>query len=388
MLNLEKIDYYKGDYAEARMRGEQALLCYQALADRPGEAIALTHLANVVTDQGDYATAIGQYQQALAIHRETGDRYAEGIVLHNLADTYREDGQYAMAADYFDQVLTLCRSIADQQGEGQVLSSLGVLHLEQGKYTAASRYYAEAYAICHFIGAQHTAAMVRGEQGLTYHYQGDYERAATCYTESLALCIALGDQRGTAHVLALQSLLAHHQGNNETAFALSQHALEHVRIYDLIYEGGNALLYHGHALVALGLLANATTTYTDALALFEDIGHAHQAQEARAGLARVCLTQDNVLGAYDHIKVILDYLYVHPWLYGTDEPFRVYLTCAQVLQASGDDRAVEILQTGTHLLHERATQIEDDHLRCSYLNSVAAHRELLATARSGGWMLY
>jgi hypothetical protein len=36
------------------------------------------------------------------------------------------------------------------------------------------------------------------------------------------------------------------------------------------------------------------------------------------------------------------------------------------------------------LLQERAAQIEDDQLRRSFLENVAAHRELLAAQQSGG----
>jgi hypothetical protein len=73
----------------------------------------------------------------------------------------------------------------------------------------------------------------------------------------------------------------------------------------------------------------------------------------------------------------LDQLELCPTLDGTDEPLRVYLTCYRVLRANGDPRAREILDAGYRLLQERATHINDEKLRRSYLESVATHREIV-----------
>ena len=62
----------------------------------------------------------------------------------------------------------------------------------------------------------------------------------------------------------------------------------------------------------------------------------------------------------------------------TLEPLRVYLTCYQVLQANGDPRAQDVLNTAYTLLQERAANIEDLALRRSYLENVPYHREIVA----------
>ena len=73
---------------------------------------------------------------------------------------------------------------------------------------------------------------------------------------------------------------------------------------------------------------------------------------------------------------ILDQLKTRPTLDGTDEPLRVYLTCYLVLRANHDPRAREILDAAYRLLQERATHIDDEELRRSFLENVAAHREI------------
>ncbi|MCI0478606.1 MAG: hypothetical protein L0Y55_20385, partial [Anaerolineales bacterium] len=61
---------------------------------------------------------------------------------------------------------------------------------------------------------------------------------------------------------------------------------------------------------------------------------------------------------------------------GTDEPFRIYLTCYRVLRANQDARADTILRTAQNLLQERAARISDETARRSFLENVPHHREL------------
>jgi hypothetical protein len=98
--------------------------------------------------------------------------------------------------------------------------------------------------------------------------------------------------------------------------------------------------------------------------------------EAQAGLARVALAQEDPAQALAHVEDILEHLKTGT-LDGTYEPFRIYLTCVQVLEAVDDERAGEVLRTAKRLLHQRAATIEDEQLRRSFLENVPAHRALI-----------
>ena len=106
------------------------------------------------------------------------------------------------------------------------------------------------------------------------------------------------------------------------------------------------------------------------------MGQHHMTTEPLAGLARVYLDQDNLNEAQANVEEILDYLKSHT-IEGTKEPFRIYLTCYQVLKANQDPRAEEILETMNKLLQERASKIDDEDLHNSYLENVAVHREII-----------
>lgn len=61
---------------------------------------------------------------------------------------------------------------------------------------------------------------------------------------------------------------------------------------------------------------------------------------------------------------------------GTDEPLRISLTCYQVLQATGDLRAAEVLATAHATLTEQAAKISDAQMRRSFLENVPYHRAI------------
>ena len=62
---------------------------------------------------------------------------------------------------------------------------------------------------------------------------------------------------------------------------------------------------------------------------------------------------------------------------GADFPLAAYLACFKVLEAVDDPRAQETLNTAHSLLQDQAAKIEDEALRRSFLENVAAHREIV-----------
>jgi hypothetical protein len=72
-----------------------------------------------------------------------------------------------------------------------------------------------------------------------------------------------------------------------------------------------------------------------------------------------------------------------PSLEGAEDDLKVFLACYQVLQASEDPRAAHILSQAHRLLQERAAKISDEKLRRSFLENVAAHREIISEFAKG-----
>lgn len=85
----------------------------------------------------------------------------------------------------------------------------------------------------------------------------------------------------------------------------------------------------------------------------------------------------------EHVDEILAHLASGGTLDGTIAPFQVYLTCYRVLEANGDPRAPEVLAMAHAKLQERAARITDKVMRRSYLENVAAHREIVQSSTEG-----
>jgi tetratricopeptide (TPR) repeat protein len=214
-----------------------------------------------------------------------------------------------------------------------------------------------------------------------FHCQGDYTTAKTYYGQALSTHHETSSRESEARVLNSMSLLFHHLDDDETACEYGQQALHIARELDLLLLQAAASTHIGHALAGLGQLTEAADAYRQALDLRRELDQLHLATEPLAGLARVSLTQADLVQAYTYVEEILGHLEKGS-LVGTEEPCQVYLTCYWVLKASRDPRASAILETAHCFLQERAAKIADQELRRSFLENVAAHREIVSEWRT------
>ena len=123
-------------------------------------------------------------------------------------------------------------------------------------------------------------------------------------------------------------------------------------------------------------MAEAADVYRQALDIRHELGEHNVAMETLAGLTRVTLAQGNLDQAQAYVEEILSYLETDS-LEGTHEPFRVHLTCYRVLCANQDPRAQAVLNRAHHLLQKQAAKISDEEMHRSFLENVAAHREIV-----------
>ena len=180
----------------------------------------------------------------------------------------------------------------------------------------------------------------------------------------------------------LRGQIAYHRGDPQAAVQSADRALAVIEDAGgprmqgwLPWTQTSALIVRAHARVATDNLDAAVDDYRDALSIKIVAGPRTVAVDARAGLARVAMRKGNLARAMDTVEAILNVL-ADRSLDGAMEPLRIRLTCIRVLDAAGDPRADEILETAHSLLMARAKGIEDETHRLSYLGNVQAHREI------------
>lgn len=364
---------------EALAKYEQALSLARALSDRRLEALCLNGLGRSLLSWGNVEKAIAWHERALHLFRELGDRGGEAWTLRCLGTAFTDLGRLAQASRCYQESAAIAREIGDRRTETVILQHLAVIADRQGEYGTARAYCERVLQLARAMGDRDMELTIQINLSISADYVGDYEGAMSYARQALRIARDAGARERETVVLANLALHAHHLGDNEGAREYSQQALQLAQKEGIRTLEAYALDFLGHALLELGDPEGAAHAYREALALRQTLDQPHMAVESRAGLARVALAQGDLAEARGQVEEIIAYLREHEVLEGPEEPLRVYQTVYQVLKvALQHDCALEILERAHTLLRERAAKITDEPMRRSFLENVAAHREIAA----------
>ncbi len=366
---------------------------YDAAIDAARNAIRLSESAEL-PDRSAAAEASGYLQWGRALVRKGAYKSAETYLgralrlssgptlqriraasLRSLGNAHHGTGHYISAVQFYKRALSLSQTLGDRQSEGALLANLGLAAHHQGVYCDARTYYEDALQVAREIGDRGSESLALINLGYVFDQQGAYAHAQPLYRKCLHIAREIGDRQGESIALACLGLLFHHLGDDQPATKFSRQAASIAReIGDRRVEG-YALTRLAHALLGLGRVQAAEDAYRRAILVRRQLGERSRLIESQAGLARTQLARGSLAEAQDLVEEILHGLEATP-LNDTDEPFRIYLTCYQVLRACGDSRARPLLEYAYCMLQSRAAELRDDNLQRSFLWEVAAHREI------------
>jgi diguanylate cyclase (GGDEF)-like protein len=372
--------WHQGMYADAQQHLERAAAIAQRLQLQQIHADSVRRLSRVTCEMGKYAEARDYGEQSLAICRTLGERQREARTLNDLGIVADSQGDYVASKTYYERSLQLHREIGDQPGEAGALMNLGAVAADQGEYSQAEHYLEQALHLFREAGNPRDESIVLENLGDSARWQGDVAHATTCYEHALRICRRIGDLQGQSFMLGNLGLVAHQRGDYYAARSYSQQALDIAQEIGDSRARGNALTYLGHALRGLEIFVEATATYQQAIQLYRELELPHLAADALSGLAQIALRNGDYVAALAHIAPILEHL-EQGTLDGTAEPFRIYLTCYQVLKAQEHAQTQDILHRAFLLLQQQATRILLEERRQLFLHQVAANQELLQAAK-------
>ncbi len=371
------------DYPGALAAVENAVERAVQAQDLTTEAEAYTAWGKVLWRQGRYDEARPPLEYALTLARTTHNHHAEAKGLYYLGDVYLYQGSYPDAQAHFQKALEAYRSEGHRQGEADSLNNLGQIHFEQGDYASARDNFEKVLTIFRTTGDRHGETVTLNNLGNVYLVLGDYAAARDYHEQALAIRLTIGDRWGEANSLVNLGLIYHGLGEDGTA---RQHCERALAIQQEIGDrrgAGYSLTYLGHALAGLGDFDAAARTYDDALRLRRELGQNALAMDDLAGLARVALAQGQKGRALELAREIAAWLEANG-SGGIDDPLLAYLTCYRVLHSTTDGdasalgRARALLSTAHADLLAQAERVRDLTLRRSFLEGVAANREILA----------
>lgn len=363
-----------GVYEEAITCAQSGVVLAQAGQDYLGEAMGYLQWGAALHRQAAYAASDQKLLQALAIAETTQSSKLMADIYLCLARNRFYLGDYGGGQIRHEQAIHSYQASSDLVDELATHNSLAMLYLFAGDYAKAQTAYEWCLHAYQQIDNRPAIGLMLNNLGALATLVGQYQDAQRYYEESLAIRRRVGGRQSEALVLANLALIAHQTNTHTKALDYSQAALQ------LSIELGErdteayARLCLGHALAGLARWQEAAVAYQVALTARRQAGQQTQALEPLAGLARVALAQGQLRQATAYIDELLPQLTYQTYA-GIVELIRIYLTCYQVLNAVGDERATALLRMGYTILQERAAKITSADLRQSYLQ-IAVHAEV------------
>jgi len=378
-LRQARLAHYRADYPAAVAASRSAVCLAQGAGDVAAEAAGYRWWGRTLRQQGYYDDSRARLQRALTLARAVRDRRVEAGILASLGLMLADQDDPAASTTYYERSLRIHREIRDRRGESETHFFSGWPALGEGNYDEARARYEQAVRGFYEMGDRSMEAYAPFLPGCVYHALGRYDKAKGYYDRCLGSCRELGDDRFVSITLCQLAVLFHEMGDDGAAREYAQEALGMFRQQMAGRYEGAVLICLGYACLGLGSLDAAAEAYEQALVMLRELGQTRYAIEALTGLADVCLARGELSQAQEQVKGVLRYLEDHTLgnvvlLRG---PFRVYLTCYRVLQANGDPRAGDIVAEAYQSLQERAAKISDEGERRSFLENVAANREIV-----------
>ncbi|MCP5098083.1 MAG: tetratricopeptide repeat protein [Chloroflexi bacterium] len=366
----------QGNYDDAKQFQQQSLALFKQLNDQEGITSNLNNIGIIHLKQGKYAEARTYLEQALENHRAIGYRAGESWALANLGFVAALLGQYDDANHYYLQALAIFREVGDVWSQGMAFGHLGLSAANQGEFSRAMQYQKEALVVFKQVGYRQGEGMAIAAMGSLFMRLGNYEQAIVHLEDALAINCELKVQRGQAQALVAMSLVYHLMADDDAAnqCATDAHALAEEMGERQIQAG--ALTNLGLIYTSAGKFEEAEAHFEQALALRRNLGEMHLALEALAGLVNLHQVRGNLDVARSFADEIIAYL-AQNRLDGVDEPGRIYLNVINSLLISNDRQVGQIIKDAYRFLQERVSKIESAAEKHSFLQYVAANREIV-----------
>jgi DNA-binding SARP family transcriptional activator len=231
----------RGNWADCIATSRIALGSARQVGNRQGEAWILNNLGDALGFTR-HSEGIDCLERSLAIRREIGDRMGEAQSANNLADAYHWLERTDEALELYRRALELNRAVGYRLGEGIALVNLGWMLVDLGRAEEAIDYLRqarEAFAEIDYVDGAGYALHILGRCHLSL---GRDAEALSCLQEALASHRASGNRGRQAATLTTL----------------------------------------GTAQSRAGLAAEARESWTQATAIFTELGDLAEAEKVRA----------------------------------------------------------------------------------------------------------
>ena len=172
LLNLGNAEEAQGSYEKAQQAYEQSLKLAIAVADRPGESIALHNLGGIASKLGKDDVAIARLEESLQL--APNDPNSRASTWLNLGAIYHfrsqagKTGDLQTAIRYYQDSLALAEKTQNRALAAAALSSLGAAYEDRQDYRQAIAFHQKSVALATAIGDLEIQAKSLNNLGHTF----------------------------------------------------------------------------------------------------------------------------------------------------------------------------------------------------------------------------
>jgi class 3 adenylate cyclase/tetratricopeptide (TPR) repeat protein len=348
-----------------------------ALGDDQRRAYAAFRRGFLAMRTADWATMEAANRRGALLAEKAGDDELRLNCLRLVAGAVAYQGDWREGQRIAQEALARARSLGLRRIEGNCLNTLSVIAgniLDDN--VASLEFDQQCLEISRELGNKASEAVALGNIGAVSSYLGDLAQGRRYLEEALQLARSNGNR--LVEVLALSGLseLALWQGDDARALTLARSARDIAVIVEARDREASALLCLGNAELALGRFNEAREAIEQAHAVALAIESAFR-HDAIAGLARVAMARNDPATALREVERLIAHLDAGGKFEGVSRPRLLELTCYQVLERAGDQRANGWLERAHTNIQASVATISDAQVREGFLGNIPENREIV-----------
>ncbi len=231
LANLANVHIRLAHYEEARECAERQLSCAAELGDERMVCLALSNLGRALMFLGRVQQARLRFQDQLALAEESGEADSISNVLNNLSMLEMEKGTPEGAMAYLRRQLDLGLELGDRDIEMVSRGNLAVCLRRLGRHGEALEQAREQFRISWEKSDWMNMAAALGNMGEIYIHLGELDRALQCTDKLIRNAEMGGLMEASASGLVFYAGLQLALGEREKAF---NHAKRALRIFEAL----------------------------------------------------------------------------------------------------------------------------------------------------------
>ena len=301
-----------GEWRDARIAYEHALVLKRQVGDRRGEVAVLNALANLMRHgEQPLPQAFSYYRKALELATKLEDSESRAVVLNGMGLAYYAQGQLDQAQECFVQMQTFAQAQGQVDWEAIALHNLGSIAWTRGQLQDAEMLFRVALDLKRLQQDAQGQAETLNSLGLVQEGRGDWQAAEASYRQSLAIMQETGDYYGQAQVLVNMGNVVWLMCEYEQALAYYEQAQAIAGELGDIKLEGQALTGLGDTYRTLGRYAEAEAALQRALDLKKDAGDDRSLKHTYMSLGAVYQNQGRLAEAEQAYEQTLAYATSH-----------------------------------------------------------------------------